>query len=1659
MRRSVVRSLCFLSLFSFFLCGIASAGTLGTWSTGSGPAANAVLELSSDGDDLDVSGNVMVEGDVVVTNPSPGTTLNVDIGATTHIYPATVGASTAAYGQLIFHALKDAKILVNVDYDLFFTGTNFTEGHASNQDLIVTFSGDGQTEFRMANGKTVGFEGFWPDNPGEDDTFVDDYMYRGAGTKALVTMDQTYQDAAVRGINKVVFARKYYNQGIDDTTKVSIGRDSFFTYVSDDTDGIIDSIITDSACAAVAFDVSNSGSGRMLLHLKGSYTVDSDGTIPDTYSEYNDAGFVIAGHKVANLTTASSFRDDSDFNTRTGGQAFFRVVDEKAYDNSTYAATLGSSESTLNSLPTRRGLLVVNENKSVAKFAADPYGDNAWYTYNHTYGADKGNSRIPHGFVLGVNGVMEVFHNTFFDYVAASTMRMMPHDLANDDKVKKHNPSAFVVDGIIDTYEQSFTSTLSEYGGQHAEIILRGDAKMHFRSGVNSLGYVDWSKYRHLGSTGDYVYSFTIGNGLYDGDKMTSLSSLSSNLDNLTEGEGNHVVDVEGKVSIFGTSDNNSWRMDGMVTATNYMHFGEADWSSGGAINGHTFARHQIVADANNYAMINVAPLKLDPAGREITTDDNSGTYLAEHPLTECTTGRTQQYPCYNSSSIFLNADMKLHNLRFEHDDVLKTVGASYLTAEPAIVGGEKRVFNSDTTTYNLPQVHLYTTTVVLHEGLASSGVRFVVTDRRDFTSTSTAVEHNYSTLRYYNHGDRLDMQERGYGRIFQLGTQSWKTLVDGSTTSDLLQDAYVNVYRSWKDTSADKNVELILTTALQPKYIGPYYETGNVLTYLNTLDNDNRGKATQLFYLCNGSNMSLGWTTTAGDEPLDSDTESYYYGANEDDRAYPWSGVLGTNTYHYSLSDTACNRARLHVAGDYFYFGGITASGAVPSEPVDSTTFADRDSAVIYVDHGGQLTSADDVDCFVDTIVAAKAWPQVLHSGAWTQAFAGKVDVPQDQTKFGRSIQPYGLDYGSMFDSSDDETKDANLRLGVYYHGTTSGGVERAKASGEEVTIGWHHRDDINRNGGTSYLEPVRAFDPFGITRSTASPTAYSDTLSHLVTVSSGDLITQMRVSGATQADPFHLYVTGDGDSYGFVRELTSLDCNDFVPGAGQCANIIIDHSGHLGLGTRHWNEHSNKAWNLLGQDYVTLVPNGNGLIHVNSDLIIVDRWAMVPASDFGSSEAQKLTFFSEKPVEIRVPMGSEFDLSAFSSSNQRIEFAGKVKLIIESGASIRFPETPGSAPILYFNDDAQLIFEEHNHQDETTWTTYYGSEYVRSKIYGVGQIWLNKNARCHVNGNSFVGVQTDGTTGTTNLTISIQREGAMYIGTPDVAGGVFQVGNPTDTSGTVSFTLTLNGERSLFHIDREGFFGLGSGLRNKTGVPNGNWRSHKLYDVATVSVNVTKGIFDHNQIFDGSSRFASVMGIGPVSSAYNFSVGEDGYGVVRGGGNLLYTGTTLPSDAYPISILDTAVSTTGSAIASIDDGSYSILASDPIMRQRPSAKENELTSTNLTALTPDASLATSASAITFSSGNAVLFFNFLHYLKYSSLEHKYVCFHTAADDIHVGYVFDTTITRSTDFYVRDNEGHSVQAALGEHRGTLGATGNNSSGNYPQKFSLFSKR
>jgi len=428
----------------------------------------------------------------------------------------------------------------------------------------------------------------------------------------------------------------------------------------------------------------------------------------------------------------------------------------------------------------------------------------------------------------------------------------------------------------------------------------------------------------------------------------------------------------------------------------------------------------------------------------------------------------------------------------------------------------------------------------------------------------------------------------------------------------------------------------------------------------------------------------------------------------------------------------------------------------------------------------------------------------------------------------------------------------------------------------------------------------------------------------------------------------------------------------------------IFMNQSARVGLGTANTSLYPGNTLNVLGgsdaseSTSVQIIPDGNCFLDVNSDLLFGGSKPLIPTPNFGT-DVHQITFYSPVPRTITITSNTTWDLSDFGSTGddyidygKQIVFAGKIRLVLEPGAKIRFPYVDPSkkaqAPILYFDDESSLVFLGDPLVVGMPWTdsNIAGTDCKRSKILGTGQIWLNKTATMTVHKPALVGIEADFTTPKTDITLSLQRNAQALIGTESIAGGAFQIGNmynggssanpenaasdvnfpnssinadgefiPNDTS--IDFTLVLNGNQPVFQIGRQGFFGIAAGIINKdgapastsqapngvSGIPHSAWQLQRLYNVGNVTLNITQGIFDHKIIADGSSGDCSMLALSKPAGQFPFSkyiieVGQNGRGVIRGGGNVyfvdkeasmvLHSDKTVTASPHTVSLGNTA-------------------------------------------------------------------------------------------------------------------------------------------------------
>lgn len=1633
--------------------------------------------------------------------------------------------SGTAHIQFITADDGSTNIVVNAYNDVVFRGKN-AEDFSSKADMLISFVGGGKTTFRMSGGVKITFDGnIDTSSPVAVDQTTGllvktDANYgvpssNAGGTKVFVCLDQA--DASA---HKVVFQRGGLNDAADLNTTVEVGANSLITFLSNDRTGASDS----TGHSALAFDPSNSGLGRMVLFIRGAYDRSTEAELlyPGTESEsinpdyakvtakypFNDGAVVVAGHYVdSDFATPGDIRRNYDLSTPAGVSAVLRVIDDQYYsslsgsDIAPYAP--GAS--------VRRGLLVVNDVQSHGKLMADPYWDKyapssletddaalAWLPSN----PDNAKFNCRRGFVLGVNGVVDIYHNTFLDHASGSVNDVDPlayNIFASTQPylLKQRNPSAFIVDGIDpDLFldgNPSDSDALSLFTvadprvnvtPMRAKVNLRGSGALYLKhagssNSGNLLGFYDanpdgtswdimnWTTALAMLDNSAEVPG-TLYGATYDGINLSSddLNCASVPTATTSGTEGLHVFDAEGELSVVGSA--------------------AAD-----AADARTYD------DTTSRGVMNAAGIQIDYRGLEVNGDDGLD---LERPL--AIDGTT--YVRYNKPCLFFNNNVAFDSVTLSHSAATHYVDGVPLNSEPAITGGERFWFNTkvwdgdpaattfdenvildrtaDANRFRLPEIQFYNSTLALHESLNASGVRFVTADS---LAATDATANNSSTVQFFDHGDVSDTNWLGWGRIFLCGSLL-NTMSDG-TNNFVTESCPWNIYKH--NVADDAGLDASSTVALnltngdefgyelsaaaadkqrahhlflfaQPASVEGQVDTdGDVLSYAADLVIDGKDP------VCN---LSVGWPAlqvvvsedVAGANAPAADAGNYPYIL-----PYPsWSNEPLLSDMS-NFAEFVANpfvpdalrvpAAQLNVKGSVICFGSFDKDG----NSIDVPVIGDDVSGVVYVKHGGKMNmGVSDGGIYGQSVFATmlcqRLWNDYNNDGtARVCAVAGQVNLPSDQVTFDTNyaVQPYNLS-SDMFGARRDETH-GYVRMSGY----NAGNALNDRAGIPQMLVGWFNRDidadaigDDYATGNLLINEGTKKKAAFknspahkaiakmaamraGRSRSVNSITEPQERPLDLLYVGPGDDIKQLRVAGATMSDPFMLSVSGDGirPLVARVREFVSQQSQtgqitDHFISEGSHAALFVEYGGRVGLGSRSWNEHSLNAWNMLGKDNVTICPLGDGVVDVNSNLVVTDRQALIATPDFGYSAVNRITFFSQEPREIRIPAGGELDLSSFGQApnQQQIAFGGNISLVFEDGATLRMPndDVVDGGVVLYFNDQAKLVFEgdqaAQNYvpfSDLTSSSNTAPAKDSRTRILGSGQIWANKDAEINVNGHVFVGVESDASTPVTNITISLQRQGSMNIGSDNIGGGAFQVGNPDNVSRTgqsVSFNLTLNGPNATFHIDREGFFGLGAGVINKFGVPNGSgdeapsadlnpvlddvfgtveiltggnnglpmftpvqvkslpttgghyaanytalssgvWLAQPLYNVASITVDLQNGIFEHKNIADGNASDASLMAVGPAE-AFNWTQAGASAVSVRGGGNLMLvpaadTDSLINPNGYvAVNIWDYAGQMANDTVASVVLGSgesYNIMASGPALLDKNIAGINDFT------------------------------------------------------------------------------------------------------------------
>ncbi len=1623
MKKKVFRLLWFLT--GLYILGVPSSLTasfLDLTSVTDGTLAATYVVPGDTSAIFRMSGKVQVPAQTVFSVAS-GSNLTIDIGmpsgATPHAFEDTVitpdPAVPATGSIIVFDTAPDAEINIYVDANTLFTANIVTTtpndpttyDAAASRPLTIVVRGQGIVTLKVAEAVRVDYgAAYLSVAPAANNNYVD---YTTAGvindmtdldglgnpwlaaiprTRFYVTMDQTYDAVVNGGEDKLIFARSNvdrvyadpanFDDGADDTglyfATVGIRRHAVLSPISTLATGIVDDEFVQETSAGIGFDTSNpsNNQGRLCLEIGGASDVSFRAQGCGSDGAFHIYGVLLTSDGVStpapNFTNLDNIRDFVVHNQIAGGNVTVHVYD------------FDISEQLLegDDLQQVTGLLIQNNCRSIPALAADLYSvSELGIAHNSDFMQVYTGPNTPQpGFILGVNGTIEVGHNTFIDYVSNSGQQLIsrqttspngalpgfPDVLATgfpqldaalieintanapdiyqaQDVLKLHSPSAFIVDGLMNPFI-ALTPQLTQYiafdqGETQAGIYLYGNAKFYLRNGSQEGSTVPNSRIEVDPETGGDIFVSTydpniIGEGFYDGNTLalddTSVETL---------GEGGEVFSVNGPLFMQSLATDLE---DGSV----YFAEGEFNLSS---------------YDISWYG-----------------TRFNLDIILSAEILTRDLLTPLQIYGSYrrnNKPYMSVNDDIQLVSMTWNHDDVTHFVSEDN-SSEPTYVGGEALVFNEALTLSSYegeqPVISIVNTDIDVHQDMALSGFFLEVTDY-DTEDEEDPIEANFSAINFYNHGDDNDTYTINRSRCLSIGTDG-NVLASGDS-ADVLDSARLFCYRSSNFVSDDDVANPVAKVSL-----ATYPESNFVAT-------SQRG--TQVINLANKSNINLGWPTS----PV-----SFIDLAG--DNTYPWLPFDYDEAADVILDPSTNAPATLIVEGDHFYFGGQDRDGFPPVSPVPTAD----EPAIIYANFGAlfgvlESTSEDEQRrVYFDTIIAGK-----IGFDSKKAIIDGYVSIPFDQLKMGAnaSFQPWGLDVGEVLVNSPGLNIPVNTLESFFNEMTIPWGniyptlnFAPVKGFGKELTRGTLAGAEVatsspKRKSAAKRHEKLNGFD----SKAKASKHRYVIPNTAPVAMPTGILefgpsnyLEQVRVSGSTSAHPVHLYFTGNFTSLGYsqVREFTSEESTPFIAGEGMYGAFFMDNGARVGLGSREWDQHSVYAWNKLGREWLTLYPNGNCVIELNNNITIQDPEAIVATTNFGNVAnglSHRITFYSEESYEIRVPTGQEFDLSSFGQptlsagrngvGTQEIAISGKVRLVFEQGSTLRFPNLAGDqkakAPILLVDEEAEIVFEgvmDREKEDKSELNFY------RTSIVGVGKIHLTKNGKIKIFDEALVGIVSE-TNSDTDLVVNLDRDSQFLIGDDNNKGGSLEIGNIAPVTGSgITFRLELDGNNCLFNVGQFGFFGIGAGVDSQPEDYVNSWTVAQRYSVDSIYLSLVQGTFSHNQIENGDQRdvlgdFAegSLWAIGPVSGTYTIEMSpgvlntDAAYVDIRGGGNILYvpagadeeipTVFDLTQDGGIIDAVGPYAVTTGAY-------TYNLMGSGPIVAQKTTVPNQDANTTIIT-------------------------------------------------------------------------------------------------------------
>jgi len=592
--------------------------------------------------------------------------------------------------------------------------------------------------------------------------------------------------------------------------------------------------------------------------------------------------------------------------------------------------------------------------------------------------------------------------------------------------------------------------------------------------------------------------------------------------------------------------------------------------------------------------------------------------------------------------------------------------------------------------------------------------------------------------------------------------------------------------------------------------------------------------------------------------------------------------GLVGTNStcnVNFALTTTP----NLHIGDSFFSFD--TRGGTLGFPELSGTT----GQGGIFVDTNGFFDVEPNRRANISTMV--------------TKSRNGMIRLPRSQIFFNTrvGVQDWQLNLA-------DPTQVLILQQGV-------------KLS--DYTLDWM---SVSKDyTGTSSFVP---YEYYNVSDCTCTP--IKDENIRNIPIIQGS-VDQFQIKRSRLGDMAHIKVNNGA----YIKELVFLSGYDSAE--APVGLVVLEGDARIGLGSAQRNFDSTQAAIILGINGVIIVPNGNGEVQVNDTLTINNFCHILAGTAFGVTGSNILTFLAETPKEIRVKKGGVLDLTSMTSTNQIVEFAGQVSLVMETGSLIKM----GGGKML-FSGESQLVVQQSIETQPLATPPVTTDDPVFVTLVGSGMIAFTEQSALSVREEGLLSVETYTTCSifTTNITMKIQDSATVNVGSDISPGGVFQIGNTADNPGSqVNFTLEFDGLDTNFEIGQRGFLGLGVGIINKDYQAVANtWTMGSLFNVGSIAFAGTQGKFTANTIADGSDSFATLIAVGNnAGSAYTFLFDTQNF-LIRGGSNMVLIPAGTTSFSPQVTNVNGSV-TTGGVTYQVGIMSSRGMLMDPQVGAQPSS------------------------------------------------------------------------------------------------------------------------